>query len=251
MTTVTRSLSRNRAILFGYLLVVVLAIVGEIVSSGFLRINHIDELIIPGGFIALVGVGQTFVILTGGVDLSIPWVLNASAVFLTLWAKGDSAKMAWRTDSGRRWAGGMAGRVTVRARSAKSGGGDQRPVTVKEQAISLRPVAAADDVHVARAAGDDEAGLGSLSLDQRVDGDGRAMDQLVDGRGGESAPADAIDDALHQVSRRGEALRLHEAACCIFQPDQISEGASDIDRNNNHAIQLRSTSCSRRHDAPS
>ena len=95
MTAVTRSLSRNRAILFGYLLVVVLAIAGEIVSSGFLRINHIDELIITGGFIALVGVGQTFVILTGGVDLSIPWVLNASAVFLTLWAKGDSAKMVW------------------------------------------------------------------------------------------------------------------------------------------------------------
>ena len=95
MTTVTRSLSRNRAILFGYLLVVVLAIVGEIVSSGFLRINHIDELIITGGFIALVGVGQTFVILSGGVDLSIPWVLNASAVFLTLWANGDSAKMVW------------------------------------------------------------------------------------------------------------------------------------------------------------
>ena len=95
MTTVTRSLSRNRTILFGYLLVVVLAIAGEIVSSGFLHINHIDELIITGGFIALVGVGQTFVIISGGVDLSIPWVLNAAAVFLTLWANGDSAKMVW------------------------------------------------------------------------------------------------------------------------------------------------------------
>ena len=94
-TTVTRTLTRNRAVLFGYLLVVILAVAGEIVSSGFLRINHIDELIITGGFIALVGVGQTFVILTGGVDLSIPWVLNASAVFLTLWANGDSARMAW------------------------------------------------------------------------------------------------------------------------------------------------------------
>ena len=95
MTTATRTLARNRAVMFGYLLVIVLAIAGEIVSTGFLRINHIDELIITGGFIALVGVGQTFVILTGGVDLSIPWVLNASAVFLTLWAKGDSARLAW------------------------------------------------------------------------------------------------------------------------------------------------------------
>lgn len=95
MTGVRRTLIRNRAVLLGYLLVVVLAIAGEIVSSGFLHISHIDQLIISGGFIALVGLGQTFVILTGGVDLSIPWVLNAAAVFLTLWAKGDSGKMAW------------------------------------------------------------------------------------------------------------------------------------------------------------
>jgi ribose transport system permease protein len=90
-----RTLARNRSVLFGYLLVLVLAVAGEVVSRGFLGINHIDELVISGGFIALVGLGQTFVILTGGVDLSIPWVLNAAAIYLTLWANGDSAKMAW------------------------------------------------------------------------------------------------------------------------------------------------------------
>jgi ribose transport system permease protein len=94
-TSLRRALGRNRSVLFGYLLVLVLAAAGEIVSRGFLRVNHIDELIISGGFIALVGLGQTFVILTGGVDLSIPWVLNASAIYLTLWASGDSAKMVW------------------------------------------------------------------------------------------------------------------------------------------------------------
>jgi len=90
-----RTLARNRAVLLAYLLVILLAIAGEVVSRGFLHISHIDELIITGGFIALVGLGQTFVILTGGVDLSIPWVLNAAAVYLTLWANGDSAKMIW------------------------------------------------------------------------------------------------------------------------------------------------------------
>ena len=94
-SSVRRTVTRNRSVLFAYLLVVVLALAGELVSRGFLRVNHIDELLITGGFIALVGLGQTFVILTGGVDLSIPWVLNAAAVYLTLWARGDSAKMAW------------------------------------------------------------------------------------------------------------------------------------------------------------
>ena len=56
----------------------------------------------------------------------------------------------------------------------------QRPVAVEQQVIGLRPVAAADDVDVARAAGDDQPGLGALALDQRIDGDGRAVDQLVD-----------------------------------------------------------------------
>ena len=56
----------------------------------------------------------------------------------------------------------------------------QRAVLVEEKVVGLRPVAAADDVDVARAARDHEAGLGALALDQRVDRDGRAVDQLVD-----------------------------------------------------------------------
>ena len=39
--------------------------------------------------------GQTFVILSGGVDLSIPWVLNGAAVLLTIWANGSNAKTLW------------------------------------------------------------------------------------------------------------------------------------------------------------
>ena len=117
----------------------------------------------------------------------------------------------------------------------------QRPVTVKEQAIGLRPVAAADDVHVARAAGDDEAGLGALSFDQRIDGDGRAVDQLVDGGGGKGALADAVDDPLPELRRGGEALGLHEATIGVVEADEIGEGASDIDGDNEHARRLQRT----------
>ncbi len=114
----------------------------------------------------------------------------------------------------------------------------QRPMTMEQQIVGLRPVAAADDVHVAGAAGDDQAGLGALAFDQRVDGDGRAVDQLVDGGGGEAALADAVDDALHQLGRRGQALGLDEPAGGIIEPDQVGEGASDIDGDDDHAIEL-------------
>jgi ribose transport system permease protein len=90
-----RLLARNRPVAAAYILVIVLAIAGEIVAPGFLHISHIDQLVIEGSLTALVALGQTFVILTGGVDLSIPWVLNGAAVLLTTFAHGSSARMAW------------------------------------------------------------------------------------------------------------------------------------------------------------
>ena len=110
---------------------------------------------------------------------------------------------------------------------------------LKKKIVRLRAIAAPDDVDVARAARDDQRGLCSRSFDQRVDGNGRAVNQLVDCCGSKRALADAIDDALHQVRRGGEALRLHEASCRIVEADQIREGAADIDSNDDHAGKLR------------
>src|SRR5262245_9919497 len=116
--------------------------------------------------------------------------------------------------------------------------GHQRAVAVKEKVVRFRPVAAADDVHVARAAGDDEARLRALAFDQRVDGDGPAGTGLVDRRGGKPALADAVDDTLAELRGRGEARGLDEPPGRLVEPDKIGEGASNIDGNNNHASQL-------------
>jgi ribose transport system permease protein len=88
-------MTRNRPVVAAYVLVIVLAVVGELVAPGFLRVSHLDQLVIEGSFTAIVALGQTFVILTGGVDLSIPWVLNGAAVLLTTFAHGDNVRMAW------------------------------------------------------------------------------------------------------------------------------------------------------------
>lgn len=95
MSSLTRSFARNRSVVLAYALVVVLLVAGEIVTAGFLSPDHVDELVITSAFIALVALGQTFVILSGGIDLSIPWVLNGSAVLLTTWAHDDSLRMIW------------------------------------------------------------------------------------------------------------------------------------------------------------
>src|SRR6187549_2289520 len=106
---------------------------------------------------------------------------------------------------------------------------------MEEQVISLWPVAAADDVDVARAARHHEAGFRALTLDQGVDGGGRAVDQFVDPAGVETALPQAVDHALRELRRRGQALRLDEGLRLVVEPDQIGEGAADINRNKDHA----------------
>jgi ribose transport system permease protein len=86
---------RNRPILLAYALVVVLAIFGELVAGGFLSTSHVDQLLIEASFIAFVALGQSFVIMSGGIDLSIPWVLNGAAVLLTIFANGSNGKTLW------------------------------------------------------------------------------------------------------------------------------------------------------------
>ena len=86
---------RNRPILLAYALVIVLAVFGELVAGGFLSTSHIDQLLIEASFIAFVALGQSFVIMSGGIDLSIPWVLNGAAVLLTIFANGSNGKTLW------------------------------------------------------------------------------------------------------------------------------------------------------------
>jgi ribose transport system permease protein len=93
--TTRPALERNRPVFLAYGLVIVLAVLGEIVAGGFLTVSHVDQLLIEATFIALVALGQSFVILSGGIDLSIPWVLNGAAVLLTVWANGSDGKTLW------------------------------------------------------------------------------------------------------------------------------------------------------------
>ena len=79
------------------------------------------------------------------------------------------------------------------------------------------------------------AGLGALALDQRVDRDGRAVNQLVDCvRRRARSCSDAVDDALHQIVRRRQALCIGEVPGLVVEADEIRKGAADIDCNGNH-----------------
>jgi ribose transport system permease protein len=89
-------LSRSeRGTLLAYVAVIALFILGGIYRPGFLRLDNIGQLLLIASFVGLVAAGQTFVILIGGIDLSVPWVLNAMAVLLTTVSLGLDSRAWW------------------------------------------------------------------------------------------------------------------------------------------------------------
>jgi ribose transport system permease protein len=86
---------RHRAILMAYGIAVILFIVGTVHSSNFASGSQIRSILIYAAFIGIIGFGQTLCILTGGIDLSVPWTLTGSAVLTSILANGHASRLPW------------------------------------------------------------------------------------------------------------------------------------------------------------
>lgn len=88
-------LTRHRAIVLAYLGMIVLLLLTSLFSPGFLSGSHLRSMSVLAAFIGIVALGQTFVIIGGGIDLSVPWVLNCAAILMTLIAGGQNEPLVW------------------------------------------------------------------------------------------------------------------------------------------------------------
>ena len=88
-------LARNRLIVLAYAGMVVLLLVTAMFSPGFLSASNMRSTVILASFVGIVALGQTFVIIGGGVDLSIPWVLNSAAIVMALLCGSQNAPLLW------------------------------------------------------------------------------------------------------------------------------------------------------------
>ena len=79
---------RRRA-LYALLAAVVLFALGELVHPGFAALDSVEAVLTVASFVGLVAAGQTFVVLIGGIDLSVPWVLNGAAILLVTTSLGE------------------------------------------------------------------------------------------------------------------------------------------------------------------
>lgn len=63
----------------------VLFVVGTVHSTGFASAGNLRQLLVFASFVGFAALGQTLVVLGGGLDLSVPWLISFGGVQLAAW----------------------------------------------------------------------------------------------------------------------------------------------------------------------
>lgn len=84
---------RHRGIFVAYGVVALLFIAGTIDSSGYSSSTNIRSLLTYASTIGIAAAGQGLCILTGGIDLSIPWTMTGGAVLAAELSHGESNRL--------------------------------------------------------------------------------------------------------------------------------------------------------------
>jgi ribose transport system permease protein len=82
-------------ILLSYAAAFLLFVLVSLYSPGFAHPSHVATLITVAAFIGIVAIGQTMVIIGGGIDLSVPWIMNSAAILVTALAHGQNWPLLW------------------------------------------------------------------------------------------------------------------------------------------------------------
>ena len=85
----------QRRVLYAICAAILLFAVGEIIRPGFASRQGIESILVVASFVGFVAAGQMFVILIGGIDLSVPWVLNAAAILLVTTTGGVNLRLLY------------------------------------------------------------------------------------------------------------------------------------------------------------
>jgi ribose transport system permease protein len=64
-------------------------------SPSFQSLDNLWSVATAASFIAVAAAGQGLVVLTGGIDLSVPWVMTLGGILLTAWTNGHNGPLIW------------------------------------------------------------------------------------------------------------------------------------------------------------
>jgi ribose transport system permease protein len=73
--------------------IAVLIVAGGMLAPGFLTLSNILLLLSLSAYLGIAGIGETVVILTGGIDLSIAWTITGASIVFTDVTQGDDARL--------------------------------------------------------------------------------------------------------------------------------------------------------------
>lgn len=85
----------SRPVLVAYAVALVIFFVATLLAPNFDSMNNVSNMLLLTSFAGLAALGQTFVVLGGGLDLSIPWVMTGSAIVISRLADGDDSRLLW------------------------------------------------------------------------------------------------------------------------------------------------------------
>ncbi|WP_212735367.1 ABC transporter permease [Herbidospora galbida] len=83
----------NRRVGYAAAVAAVVLLLGAVLSPGFASWPGLRAVLVVASFTGFVAAGQMLVVLVGGIDLSIPWVLNAAAIVLTTTGLGMADRL--------------------------------------------------------------------------------------------------------------------------------------------------------------
>ena len=86
---------RHQTLIISYLIALILFAAISVYKPGFASIDHIRVLCAEAAIIGIVAIGQTFVIITGGIDLSVAWMVGIAAIMITNMTHGLDESLVW------------------------------------------------------------------------------------------------------------------------------------------------------------
>ncbi|MBA3868512.1 MAG: ABC transporter permease [Anaerolineae bacterium] len=91
----------NRSVVISYSMIVVLLVLGTLlITPNFISPTFLTQQLRLASFLGIVVAGQMAVILTGNIDLSIPWTITLSAVLATSIAAGQNDRLVFGAAAG-------------------------------------------------------------------------------------------------------------------------------------------------------
>lgn len=88
-------IKKNQGVVFCYLIALVLFAGFSVYMPGFARLSHIRTVFLESALIGIVALGQTLVVITGGIDLSVAWMMTIGAYMVSNLVSSSNANLVW------------------------------------------------------------------------------------------------------------------------------------------------------------